>query len=89
MDTNLGCTATEVTFKQEIEEVKSKDKKKQSGVHSEIEAKAIITCNQDLTGKSALVSIKKHYPRIKKLSIDLIGSETKSIVASATEEIKL
>ena len=86
---NLGCTSSAVSFSQKIDEVKSRDKKMHSGIHSEIEAKAIISCNHDLAGKSVFISIKKHYPRINKLSIDILGSETKSILARTTEEIKL
>ena len=89
LDKKLGCMSSEVTFKQENEEDKSKDAKKESGIHSEIEAKAKITCAQDLKGQKVLVSVKKHYPHIRKLTLDLVGSETKSIEAKATEEIKL
>lgn len=88
-DQKLGCTTSEVTFEQEIEEHKIKTAKKEAGIHSEIEAKAKIICAQDLKGQPVSVSVKKHYPHIKKLSIDLIGSETKSIEAKATEVIKL
>ena len=83
LDTSLGCTSSAVSFKQEIQE------KKNSGIHSEIEAKAIIRCSQDLSGKSLLVAVKKYYPGIKKLSIDIVGTEIKSVQAKATEEIKL
>lgn len=86
LDQNLGCSATEVSFKQEVEEKKSK---KETGVHSDIEAKAKITCSLDLKGLPMIVAVKKYFPKIKKLTIDLIGSETKSINAKASENIKL
>ena len=89
LDKKLGCLSSDVSFKQSIEETVSKSTKKESGVHSEIEAKAIITCIQDLTGQNVLVSVKKYYPHVKKLSIDVMGSETKSYKARTTEEIKL
>lgn len=89
IDKKLGCTSSEVSFKQEIEEDKSKAAKKEAGIHSDIEAGAKIICAQDLKGQKLTVNVKKHYPHIKKLSLDLIGSETKSIEAKATEEIKL
>ena len=89
LDKSLGCTSSAVSFKQEINKNTSNDKKKNSGIHSEIEAKATITCNQNLSGKSIFVSVKMYYPGIKKLSIDIIGNKTMSIKAKATEEIKL
>lgn len=89
LDNQLGCTASEVSFKHNIEKKDQALTKKESGVHSNIQANAKIICTQDLAGKSALVSIKKHYPHIKKLSIDVIGSNTKSYKAKSTQEIKL
>jgi hypothetical protein len=97
LDKKLGCKASEVSFKQEIDEEETKEaqaklklgSKTESGVHSDIEAKAKITCAQDLKGQSVTVSVKKQYPRIKKLSIDLVGLEVKSIDAKAVEEVKL
>ena len=86
LDQNLGCTVTETSFKQEVEEKKSK---KQTGIHSDIEAEAKITCSMELKGLPMTVAVKKHFPKIKKLTIDLIGSETKSINAKASERIKL
>lgn len=97
LDKKLGCTSSEVTFKQIIDEEETKEaqaklkkgEKKESGIHSDVEAKAKIICTQDLKGQTVVVSLKKNYPHIKKLSIDLVGSEVKSIDAKAVEEVKL
>lgn len=97
LDKKLGCKSSEVSFKQIIDEEETKEamvllkkgEKKESGIHSDVEAKAKISCAQDLKGQSVVVSVKKNYPHIKKLSIDLVGSEVKSIDAKAVEEVKL
>jgi hypothetical protein len=85
LDKKLGCTSAEVSFKQEIDDKETK----KSGIHSDVEAAAKIVCTQDLKGQIVIVSVKKNYPHIKKLSIDLIGSEMKTIDAKAVEEVKL
>ena len=90
LDKKLGCTSSEVSFKQEVDEEGHKASKKEAGVHSDVEAKAKITCAQDLKGQSLTVGLKKHFPHIKKLTIDLVGSETKTIdVKRSLETIKL
>lgn len=97
LDAALGCTLSDATFKQIIDEEETKEAqaklkkgaKKESGIHSDIEAKAKITCLKDLNGHTATVSLKKAYHSIKKLSIDLVGSETKSIDAKSVEIVKL
>lgn len=97
LDAKLGCSVSENSFKQVIDEEETKEaqsklkkgEKKESGIHSDIEAKAKITCTQDLKGQSVVVAIKKHFPMIKKLSIDLVGNETKTIEAKDSETIKL
>lgn len=89
LDKKLGCTFSEASFKQEIEEHDQKDKK-EAGVHSDIEASAKIICAQDLKGQTVEVALKKHYSHIKKLSIDLVGTTTQSIeVKNSVEKIKL
>lgn len=92
LDKKLGCTSSEVKFEQEIEDHKDqKDEKgkKEAGIHSDIEASAKIICTQDLKGQSLTIALKKQYPHIKKLTIDVVASETKSINAKAEEVIKL
>lgn len=79
IDPKLGCKITEATFKQEID-----------GSHSDIEAKAKIACDNDLKGQNLRVSLKRYYPHIKKLVVDLVGTETKSIeIKTDSEVIKL
>jgi hypothetical protein len=97
LDKKLGCTTTEVSFKQDVDEDETKEaqkhlqkgEKKEAGIHSDIEAKVKIVCAQELKGQTVTVAVKKHYPHIKKLTIDLVATETKSINAKAVEEVKL
>lgn len=88
LDKKLGCTSSEIKFEQELEE-HDKNEKKEAGVHSDIEAKAKITCVQELKGQTLTVNVKKHFSKIKKLTIDLVATETKKIEASNSQEIKL
>jgi hypothetical protein len=86
-DKTLGCKITESSFKQIIDEketaeeqAKIKDpKKKEEGVHSDVEAKAKITCAKDLAGSEVQVSLRKHFKNIKKLNAEIISGETKSV----------
>lgn len=79
LDKKMECMTSNVSFVQEIE-----------GTHSDIEAEAKIICAQDLKGQKLIVALRKYYPHIKKLSIDVMGSESKSYnKAKITEEIQL
>lgn len=91
LDAKLGCSIGEASFEQEMEDHDEKPAgKKEAGIHSDIEAKAKITCAQDPKGSTVSVAIKKYFTRIKKLQIDLVGSETKTInVTKAVEQFKL
>ena len=97
MDKSLDCKITNATFEQEIDESHDKghhkkDAKhsKEAGVHSDIEAKASVTCAKDLAGQTIVVAIKKHFPKIKSLAVELIGNETKTIAIKSNEQsIKL
>lgn len=90
-DAALGCTLGETSFKQVLEEhADTKEKNKKSGQHSEIQASAVVNCQKDLKGQSATVAFKKEFTKIKKMTVDLAGSETKKIqIKKATEVIKL
>lgn len=91
MDKKLGCKVSEILFQQEVEKQKeSHDKKhKSSGTHSDIEAQAKYTCVGNVKGQTLTVALRKHFPHIKKLTIDLVGSEVRSIDAKKVEEVKL
>lgn len=96
LDKKLGCKSSEVSFKQDIDEdekpakrTHDRDSRKASGIHSDVEAKAKIICAKDLKGQTIVVSVKKNYPHIKKLSIELVGSSVQSIDAKEVEELKL
>lgn len=79
LDPKLGCSLGEVKFEQEIE-----------GSHSDIEAEAKINCAKDPKGSMVSVALKKYFPHIKKLQIDLVATETKTInVTKDVEQFKL
>jgi hypothetical protein len=86
-DKKLNCKITEASFKQIIDEKETAEAqaklkagaKKEEGVHSDIEAKAKITCGSDLAGSDVTVALKKHFKNIKKLTVEVISSETKSV----------
>jgi len=60
LDKKLGCTSSEVSFKQEMDEDHNKGAKKESGTHSDIEAEAKIVCAPDLKGQKLTVAEKKN-----------------------------
>jgi hypothetical protein len=100
-DKQLNCKVTQASFEQEeeIEKVKtdkashSKTKdssKKESGIHSDIEAKAKVSCKSNISGSQLTVSLKKIFKNIKKLSVEVIGTETKSIeITQAVQSFKI
>lgn len=91
LDSKLGCSVSEASFEQEMESHDEKPaNKKEAGVHSDIEAKAKIVCAKDPKGSEVSVALKKHFSHIKKLQVDLVGSETKTInINKAVESFKL
>ncbi len=93
IDASIGCSLAETSFKQVAEEhadSHNKEKKKHSGEHSEIHASAIVNCQKDLKGQTASIAFKKEFTKIKKMTVDLAGSETKTIqIKKAVEVIKL
>ena len=88
----MGCKISQSSFKQETDEHKDgqTDEHKEAGVHSDIEAKAKILCSKDLAGQNLVIALKKNFPKIKKLALELVGNETKTIVINSNEQtIKL
>ena len=91
-DKKLNCKITESSFKQVIDEKETVDeqakikdpKKKEEGVHSDVEAKAKITCTGDLAGSNVQVSLMKQFKSIKKLTVEVISTETKSVEITKT-----
>jgi hypothetical protein len=86
-DKKLDCKVNEASFKQVIDEKETAEeqaklkntKKKESGIHSDVEAKAKLTCSSDLNGSEVTISMKKTFKNIKKLSVEILGTETKSV----------
>jgi hypothetical protein len=68
-DKKLNCLVNEASFKQVIEE----------GTHSDIEAKAKLTCAAHLTGSEVVISLKKTFKSIKKLSVEVISTQVLSV----------
>lgn len=93
LDKSLGCKIVSASFKQEVEEadsINSREAKKEAGVHSDINAEAKVTCSKDLAGQNLVVALKKNFPKIKKLAVELLGTETKTIDINSDEQtIKL
>jgi hypothetical protein len=96
-DKKLNCKITQTSFKQVIDqketaEAQSKIKdasKKESGVHSDIEAKAKVTCAADLVGSNVEIALKKYFKNIKKLNVEVISNETKSVeITKAVQSFK-
>lgn len=76
---NLNCKITESSFNQIIE-----------GSHADVEAKAKITCAKDMTGSDLQISFLKSFPKIKKLKVDIISSNTTTVdITKATQVLKL
>jgi len=88
-DKKLKCKVTEASFKQVIDE-KETLKAHGSGVHSDIEARAKVTCANDVSGSMVTISLRKAYKNIKKLSIEVISNETKSVeIVSPVQSFKI
>jgi hypothetical protein len=97
-DKKLDCKITEASFKQVIDEketaeeqAKIKDpKKKEEGVHSDVEAKAKVTCAKDIAGTEVAISLRKQFKNIKKLTAEVISNETKSVeITKPVQSFKL
>jgi hypothetical protein len=91
-DKNLGCSIVSSTFEQVggTTEFKKGESKKEEGVHSDIEATIKIACAKDVTETKAIVSLKKHFKNIKKLTAEVLGKETKNYdIIKDSQEIKL
>ncbi|MDO9182132.1 MAG: DUF2796 domain-containing protein [Bacteriovorax sp.] len=97
-DKKLNCKVSEASFKQIIDEAETKEaqakikdsNKKEAGVHSDIEAKARLVCTANLNGSNVTISLKKVFKNMKKLSIDILGTETKSVeITTSVQTIKI
>ena len=86
-DKKLNCVTNTASFEQVIDEKETAEAqaklktgdKKESGVHSDIEAKAKLTCAQNLSGTNLTISLRKSFKNIKKLSAEILSNETKSV----------
>jgi hypothetical protein len=86
-DIKLNCKLATAKLEQIIEE-EHKDEhkeehkdnhKKDSGVHSEISAQAKLNCDQNPASSVAVVNFKKYFKGIKKLTVEIIGKDSKSV----------
>ena len=90
-DKNLKCLVKEASFKQVIDKVIDKDidkdessvtkriNKKEEGVHSDIEASAKIGCAKNVSGSIVTISLRKAFPKINKLVVDIISNQVQSV----------
>lgn len=69
-DKALNCKVSESNVEHVIES---------GGTHSEIEATAKLSCTGKLAGSKASISLKKAFKHIKKLSVEVLSAETKSV----------
>lgn len=82
-DKKLGCKIREADFKQIIG-------KKDKNDHSEVEAKASVLCSENPSGSNLIISLKKVFKNIKKLTVEFIGVETKSLeITRAIDSVKI
>jgi hypothetical protein len=83
----LICKISESSFKQVIDEKETAEeqakingaKNKEAGVHSDIEAKAKITCSGNVVGTEVQIAFRKYFKNIKKLTAEVLSIETKSV----------
>lgn len=79
-DKKLNCKITQSTLNQVMEE----------GSHSDIEAKAKITCVGNLAGSEVQIFLRKKFKNIKKLNVELLSTETKTIeITKAVQNITI
>ncbi len=97
-DQKFGCKITEASFAQVIDQKETKEeqakikdpKKKEEGVHSDIEAKAKISCAKEIAGSEVQVSLKKYFKNIKKLNVEVISGEAKNVeITKAVQSFKI
>ncbi len=82
-DQSLKCQIIQASFTQVIDQ-------KEHGNHSDIEAKAKVSCNGDLAGSNVQVSLKKYFKNIKKLKVDVVGKKMLSIdISSEVQSFKI
>lgn len=91
-DNSLKCLVTESSFKQVVDEVETKEAKKtkEGGIHSDIEAKAKLRCIRNVSGSEVIISLKKIFSHIKKLNVEILSGETKTVeITKPVQTIKI
>jgi hypothetical protein len=82
-DQKVKCVVKDARFKQVIDKEESPVakmvNKKEQGVHSDIEASAKLKCALNLSGVEVTISLRKVFPKIKKLLVEIIGNEALSV----------
>lgn len=87
VDSRLNCQIDSATFEQISEAPAAEKKGKKAGEHSEIEAKAKISCKAaGFKGTDVKIGIKDKFPKIKDLTLEVLGTETKSLKIKKTIE---
>ena len=82
-DQKVKCVVKETSFKQVLDKeeplVAKKMNKKEEGVHSDIEASVKLECALNLSGSEVTISLRKVFPKIKKLLVEIVGNEASSV----------
>ena len=94
MNDKPHCEVKEVLFEQILnegdDEAPSKPTSSKSvNVATSIEAQAKMICSTVLTGEVLTIALRKHFPKIQKLAVEMIGAETRTFDAKVEEKIKL
>jgi hypothetical protein len=76
LDPGLECKLNSATFEQV----------NHAGEHSEIEARAEITCAKDPKGSDLKIAIKDQFPKIKKMKLEVIGNQNNTLDLKKTIE---
>ncbi len=79
-DRGLDCKVNKATFEQV----------NHAGEHSEIEARAEITCAKDPKGSDLKIGLKDKFGKIKNLKLEIIGNQNKTLdIKKAIENVRL
>lgn len=81
----LGCVVSKSKFEQDENHYKG-IKDKNAPVHSEIEAELKLKCKNPVANSELMINLKKVYPKIQKLHIELNGSQMRTFESTNESE---
>jgi hypothetical protein len=98
LDQTLNCKIENATFLQVVDETETKEaqakiknpNQKLKAVHSDIEAKAQISCAKKIAGTKAIVQLKKSFKSIQKVELDLLSEKVEKLsITTLSAEVNL